>query len=557
MSRHWTPDNKIRATRSNTRRNGVELYDVKHPLQVSRDKYGQGLRRHWPADADPTLTSPAGFAFGRKPEQNTQNAVMQALMNIPVFVNWARGHTNSDFSHDYWSTTTPALPQTTFAFGHVNNRYLPADHPGTTLLLRKARRASYRDLLPEHNPFATLQPRPGALQSAYTFYDWVTRIDQITELMSSKMDERMKLDHERRNHELDALFQFAIEEKFICQGFVTSLLPGWDQVGLSRCAGVRDFVTDYPFIELPSDVVVQEGLETALEWYLRSYERVLNCTVCNHFQNTLVHRSIAAAPQILRIVIQGQYDEPFNIPNKLCLTDMQKNCSLPLNYTLSSVIAHAADDEYDTIGLHHSESESESDAGYLYRRSEDTENYGDYGATYFDDDDAGDDDITDLEQYRMDGIEGWEMRSATSNGSERTIPEDAEFEFDEGTGEYFEENFKEVRFHEGEFEERNSSRSSEDEDAQPPAIDWGQWAINVRSRKGDFHARDAHVRALARPQARVQKLNDNPQWPPLGDPCEVMLDKKGYRVSILTYTRDRLTGADLKREKLADENRRQ
>lgn len=541
------------------------------------------MRRLWPADADPTLTSPAGFAYGQNPDQNTQNAVMQALMNIPMFINWARSHESSDLcgndctkcalkemAHDYWTTTTPALPQTTFASGSVNNRYFPADHPGTTHLLRMARIANVP--IPNPNPAATARPRRGALKSAYHFYDWVTDRNQIAEPLSNDMDESMRLDHGSRNHELDALFQLAIEEKFICRGCAASPPPGWGRVPPNRRAGVNKVVSDQPFIELPSDGDVQESLETALGRYLRSHERLARCPDCDRIQNCLVHRRIVAAPQILRIAMHGTSDDPFDIPNKLCLTYMQKNCSLPLNYTLSSVIAHAVDDDVDTLGVGCStfrSSESESDAGHLYRRSEDSEESGDYGATYFDDDDAGDDDITDMMRQHpelwadsgMDGIEGWEMRSATSGGSEGTIPEDDEFEFDEGVEEYFDggenggellETLMEEESDEEESEEENSSGPSEDEAVAPPG---SQWAINVRSRKDDFHVRDAHVRVLARPHAPAQKLSDNPQRPPWGDPCSIMLDDTGYRVSILTFTRDKLTGADRKREMLADENR--
>ena len=169
-----------------------------------------------------------------------------------------------------------------------------------------------------------------ALQDAYDFYEWITARGSIG-------DPTNIVPNDPRNpwdNELKALFQLDVNQLNECSTCNTGFLS---QEG-------------YGIIDAKFDDNTHTDLDFIVgDWFING-EGMQHCPTCTTVEDFVYNRKIDAAPQVLRIKVNlykqtaGRLIKqalPFDVPDRLVLTQHQENAWLPLEYTLSSAIAHA------------------------------------------------------------------------------------------------------------------------------------------------------------------------------------------------------------------------
>ena len=315
-----------------------------------------------------------------------------------------------------------------------------------------------------------------------------------------------------------------------------------------------------------SEWAVEVGFMPELHW---DFSQILfdgfhpglsrTCPNCRVVRQHFTCRRIESAPQILRVCVtingngnNGTFKwlNPFNIEEHIDLTDLQCNNSLPLQYTLSSVIAHGGPGGNTEHFLTTQESMQ------LFVFGQDPVVY--------------DENILRLEQQETlrhlprivlpvgeggyparDMSPGALQHMADYNGLEEVTEE----QFAEELG--LEESSHDAGYLPRELPDdeipqqpgyedapMSDSYASPSNDSQWPDNTVGNisshYIINARGPNDVFHISDGHATAINRAH-----LANNPQRP--NDVCQRV---NGYQAYVMTYIRDPLRGKDKKLEDL-------
>lgn len=220
------------------------------------------------------------------------------------------------------------------AGGHLP-KLIAANHAGLTFIDTAAVLA---------NPLAYAQGRPG---DAGIFYDWVTNQMQYAIPAPLPADQRYKL---HWNEEFKAMFQMDMSKTMVCQNEISGRVCG--NIKITPAETMRS-------IEVVCDPLLQT-LEEMVDYRLTGFDYLDElCTKCDVYGPHTLRSTIRAAPQVLIIRVKivrtaaggtTKYLNGWTVPEKLNLTCHLENDELPLEYALSSSIAHGEDrpNHYDT-----------------------------------------------------------------------------------------------------------------------------------------------------------------------------------------------------------------
>ncbi|KAH5336423.1 hypothetical protein HBI12_024920 [Parastagonospora nodorum] len=265
-------------------------------------------------------------------------------MHTPIFVQWILGH-NQPADPTHLSATCIMCAYKSLAWdywlwqGQGGQKIIAANHAGLTSIDTQAILAQ---------PLVYAHSRPG---DAGIFFEWVT--DQMEYAIPAVVpaDQRFKL---HWNEEFKAMFQLDLSETRECQeGTRQGVICGKKIV--TPAAPVRS-------IEVDLDPEIHT-LDEMLDVYFNDYmDEDRLCTRCNVNRRHTVKRTIRAVPQVLRIRVNimdeaadgmtTKYLNGWTVPTNLNLQGNQEIDELPLEYALSSSIAHGEDRPglYEEVG---------------------------------------------------------------------------------------------------------------------------------------------------------------------------------------------------------------
>jgi len=251
-------------------------------------------------------------------------------MHVPIFLQWILSHTAvtcsvnhndcvmclyREFVSRYWLIAPDA------------NNVVPAQDPSLDRIAVLARTA---------NPAAFT-----ANGDAAEFYEWV--VEQLCHAIPVGAGANWRTQHWREmqwNREWEASFLLDYVETDRCRtcGNVQEN-ENWE--------GMINVAFNQTRYQL--NAANAADLQQILDVEFFNPRPQSQCTACNAATMHRVQRRIRAAPQILRIAVQltdtiaGQLTKqlhPWDVPERLDLTQYQQNTELPLQYSLSSAIAH-------------------------------------------------------------------------------------------------------------------------------------------------------------------------------------------------------------------------
>jgi hypothetical protein len=223
--------------------------------------------------------------------------------------------------------------------GQGGQKIIAANHAGLTFIDTQAILAQ---------PLVYAHSRPG---DAGIFYEWVT--DQMEYAIPAVLpaDQRFKL---HWNEEFKAMFQLDLSETRECQEEIRQGVICGKKI-VTPAAPVRS-------IEVDLDPEIHT-LDDMLDMYFNHYmDENRLCARCNVNRRHTVKRTIRAAPQVLRIRVNiadeaadgttTKYLNGWTVPMNLNLQGNQEIDELPLEYMLSSSIAHGEDRPglYEEVG---------------------------------------------------------------------------------------------------------------------------------------------------------------------------------------------------------------
>ncbi|KAF2826420.1 hypothetical protein CC86DRAFT_406693 [Ophiobolus disseminans] len=312
-----------------TRKKANSVFTLKHPLQQKRDNYGAKIKHVWLPQAGRPHLEPRSIRLptGACRARCFQNVVHQSLMHVPKFLHWILSHTGCDiptndcvmclyrdFVARYWQDAAAA------------DIVVPANDPSLNQIAVLAKTA-----------------RPAAFTSlgdTAEFYEWI-----VEQLLHTKPIGGWARKHWREllwNREWEAMFLLDYSESKRCPACLSvDKQDNWEskiQVALDPAMADLDQILDSGFFN-----------------QTQSHQ----CGTCNAAGEHRVRRRIKAAPQVLRIEVQlattvaGQVMKqlhPWDVPELLDLTQYQLNAELPLQYNLSSAIAHAGSNGHQEVG---------------------------------------------------------------------------------------------------------------------------------------------------------------------------------------------------------------
>lgn len=182
---------------------------------------------------------------------------------------------------------------------------------------------------------------------ASEFYQFVT--DEMFYLepgnLSAAQLEQWRMEHEREvqwNEEYKALFQLDYQEEWTCQA----------------CDNLEVIVKSTTQLDVAAPARPQDRWHFLDSWFQGFHWR--HCGVCAVRRTHRMQRRIVAAPQVLRVAISvvekngqdwSKLLEEWQVPEKMELQRRQMNMQLPLDYKLSTSIAHGGLDNFPELDL--------------------------------------------------------------------------------------------------------------------------------------------------------------------------------------------------------------
>ncbi|KAF1918199.1 hypothetical protein BDU57DRAFT_547287 [Ampelomyces quisqualis] len=337
---------------------------LKSNLQRQRDNYGFKISKKWlPRGARPNRR-PRGFQstngpLGHARQRCYQNVVHQALMHTPIFVRWIMSHNKPEQDdHDadncvmcsykslaqrYWTGVAPVITP------------FPHNDPAVLQIANAAAIA---------NPVAFGQ---GPGEAAF-FYEWVT--DQMQYHVPITGFPPGETQNQHWNEEQAALFRLDYHREQTCRS----------------CLRLEEADEHTDLMDVP--IIPTMRLQDILDHEFFREESYSYCVACHRYEMHNVQRKINAAPQVLRIHVNLlqmnnghliKNMQGWDVDRTLDLRTFQLQTGLPLDYQLSSAIAHGGNSaysipivplqggvvneggEYENIGARSGEEEEEAD----------------------------------------------------------------------------------------------------------------------------------------------------------------------------------------------------
>lgn len=279
---------------------------------------------------------PLGFPHGDGGIPSYQIVVHQALMHTPIFVRWILSHNEprqpdhgalhcimcayKRLAHLYWARPSPP------------NRLIPFHNMDVQLI---AQAAIYDD----HAVFGHGEGDAGE------FYGWLVNMLKFPD-PADRVFPPAEWREEQWNEEHQAVFNMQLKERNECL----------------TCQHTEVMIVDMDTINV-NVAHTDMDLDQILAARLWNQHVVENCVNCGIQTNHLYQRQITAAPQVLIIRVNLLFAiqnsavimkvlTGWDVPDNLNLMAEQSNGSLPLDYSLTSAIAHGGDGGYATIDQH-------------------------------------------------------------------------------------------------------------------------------------------------------------------------------------------------------------
>jgi hypothetical protein len=249
-------------------------------------------------------------------------SVYHALMHIPIFLQWMRGHHSN--TADCARVHPPCV--------RCNVKLLIQDYWQMQQNLRIPGNALYLDDI-RQRAFDSGRIQRGTHSEAGVFYRWIIR--ELRDPMGAYADPRW-------NEAWRALFAIHYKSYDTCQTCHTSVLlgTGTREIGISL-----DLTGQNPVpTTIKQAVIAQFACESQAAFACGSEK----CGGEDRLKTR--HREIMAAPRVLVVTLKTFDASGIKIPNQILrldetldLTQFQEFDSVSLHYTLSSVLSHNGD----------------------------------------------------------------------------------------------------------------------------------------------------------------------------------------------------------------------
>ncbi|KAH7073538.1 hypothetical protein BKA63DRAFT_575801 [Paraphoma chrysanthemicola] len=302
---------------------------LKHPLQRRRDKYGFKISKNWLPQAGRLHRNPRPV-HATAARHTYQSVVNHSLMHVPIFLRWIQSHTSPYIDgHD---SDDCIMCQ----YKRLAATYWGAKSTGSRIEATNASVARIHEI-------ASAASRSKG--DAAEFYQWVTAQMKHANApaQGTSAYDAWAVKNWREawwNEEYRAIFQLDYDEEDTCR----------------ECGMVVKSSASAMTMNVVFDPATMHDLDGILTQSFFAHVRQAPCEVCAALTMHHRRRHITAAPQVLRICVDintpsGHVADrflnqttkqlhPWDVPDQLNLGPRQANASLPLEYTLSSAIAH-------------------------------------------------------------------------------------------------------------------------------------------------------------------------------------------------------------------------